>query len=325
MDRFFELAEAAEFPYISCNFRKNGELVFAPYILKEFDGVKIAFVGATTPETLVSSTPRYFQDGQGNYIYDFTQSSDGADFYAAVQKAVDDARAEGASYVILLAHLGNEAAVSPYTYADVISNTVGIDAVLDGHSHDTDTVVMKNRDGETVVRQACGTKLSCIGWLRISAADGKVDTGLYTWNNDVNAQELFGIWNPVSARLFLSMNQMNSLLSEYFGSTAVALTVEDPSAIDDAGRHVRLIRRTETNLGDLCTDAVRIMTGADAAVINGGNIRDNIPKGDITLNDLLTVFPFGNRIVVIEATAGMGRPGRPGGERRFPACIRHDL
>ena len=302
MDRFFELVEAAEFPYISCNFRKNGETVFPSYILKEFDGVKIAFVGATTPETLVSSTPRYFQDDRGNYIYDFTQGNNGADFYAAVQKAADDARAEGASYVILLAHLGNEASASPYTYADVIGNTVGIDAVLDGHSHDTDKVVMKNRDGETVIRQACGTKLACIGWLRISAADGKVDTGLYTWNNDVNAQELFGIWNPVSARLFLSMNEINSQLSESFGSTAVALTIEDPSITDDAGRHVRLIRRTETNLGDLCADAVRMISGADAAVINGGNIRDNIPKGDITLNDLLTVFPFGNKIVVIEAT-----------------------
>ena len=114
MDRFFELAEAANFPYISCNFRKEGKLVFDPYIIKEFEGVKIAFVGASTPETLVSSTPRYFQDEKGNFIYDFTQGGDGSEFYAAVQKAVDDARAEGAQYVFLIAHLGNEASVKPY-------------------------------------------------------------------------------------------------------------------------------------------------------------------------------------------------------------------
>ena len=37
-----------------------------------------------------------------------------------------------------MAHLGNEATCAPYTYADVIANTTGIDAFLDGHSHDTD-------------------------------------------------------------------------------------------------------------------------------------------------------------------------------------------
>ena len=302
MDRFFELAEAAEFPYISCNFRRNGEPVFAPYIIKEFDGVKIAFVGATTPQTLVSSTPRFFRDDEGNYIYDFTQDNDGEDFYAAVQNATDAARADGADYVILMAHLGNEASMQPFTYADVIEHTSGIDAVLDGHSHDTEKVVMKNKDGAAVVRQACGTKMACIGWLRISAADAKVDTGLYIWNNDVNAQELLGIWNSIAARLLLSTNEIDSLLSERIGYTAENLTIDDPSAKEDSGRPIRLIRRTETNLGDFCADALRIMTGADAAVVNGGNIRVSIPKGDITIKNLFSVFPFGNRVVQIEVT-----------------------
>ena len=71
MERFLELTGKANFPYISCNFNKEGELVFQPYIIKEFDGVKIAFVGVTTPQTLRSSTPKYFQDDQGNYIYGF--------------------------------------------------------------------------------------------------------------------------------------------------------------------------------------------------------------------------------------------------------------
>ena len=44
MPRFFELVEMADFPYISCNFNKEGELVFDPYVINEFDGVKIAFV-----------------------------------------------------------------------------------------------------------------------------------------------------------------------------------------------------------------------------------------------------------------------------------------
>ena len=175
MDRFLELTEKANFPYISCNFNKEGELVFAPYVIKEFDGVKIAFVGVTTPMTLRSSTPRYFMNDEGEFIYGFMQDETGEALYAAVQKAVDDARAEGAQYVIVMAHLGNEAECSPWMYSDVIAHTTGIDAWLDGHSHDTEQVVMKNKDGQDVVRSACGTKLAHIGALTITT-DGEISS-----------------------------------------------------------------------------------------------------------------------------------------------------
>ena len=71
MDRFLALTGKANFPYISCNFNKEGTLVFPPYIIREFDGVKIAFVGVTTPMSLRSSTPRYFMNDQGEFIYGF--------------------------------------------------------------------------------------------------------------------------------------------------------------------------------------------------------------------------------------------------------------
>jgi len=302
MERFLELAELAEFPYISCNFRKNGELVFAPYVIKEFDGVKIAFVGATTPETLVSSTPRYFQDEQGRYIYDFTQGGDGSEFYSAVQRAVNDARAEGASYVFLVAHLGNEASCQPFTYADVIEHTSGIDAVLDGHSHDTDKVVMKNEAGVDVIRQACGTKMAGIGWLRISAEDGSVDTGLYTWNNDVPAPELLGIDNELGRLVEEKTSDIYALLSKVVATANVELTIDDPEAVDASGTPVRIVREAETNLGDLCADAARWASGAQIGFVNGGSIRHGLPKGEITLKDVMGVYPFGSRVVMVEAT-----------------------
>ena len=77
MERFFELSKMANFPYVSCNFNKGGELQFAPYVVKEFDGVKIAFVGISTPKTLTSSTPKYFQDENGNFIYGFFEDETG--------------------------------------------------------------------------------------------------------------------------------------------------------------------------------------------------------------------------------------------------------
>ena len=301
MARFFELVEMAEFPYISCNFVKDGAPVFAPYIIKEFDGVKVAFVGISTPKTITSSAPKYFQDDAGNFIYGFCQDETGEALYAAVQKAIDDATAEGAQYVIGMAHLGNEAECQPWTYADVIANTTGMDALLDGHSHDTDQVEMVNKDGETVLRSACGTKLEGIGYLTIGT-DGSLQTGIYMWQNDVSAPELFGINNEVSVAVEEATSALDAKLNEVVAKTAVDLIIYDPVAVDENGKSIRIIRTAETNLGDLCADAYRVMGGADVAIVNGGGIRSTIKAGDITLNDILLVHPFGNAMCVIEVT-----------------------
>ena len=301
MDRFLELTEKAEFPYISCNFNKEGELVFDPYIIKEFDGVKIGFVGVTTPKTLTSSTPKYFRDENGNFIYGFLQDETGEGVYNAVQKAVDDARAEGAQYIVVMAHLGNEAECSPWTYAEVIENTNGIDFFLDGHSHDSDQVIMKNKDGEDVIRSACGTKLGGIGWAKITV-DGELSAGLYSWNNDVSAPELLGIKNEISDVLDAETAELDEALQTVVAKSAVELTIYDPEAVDGEGKPIRIVRRAETNLGDLCADAYLDQSGADIAFVNGGGIRISLPKGDITLNDILKVHPFGNSMCVIEVT-----------------------
>ena len=303
MDRFFELTKMANFPYISCNFNKGGELQFAPYVIKEFDGVKIAFVGITTPKTLTSSTPKYFQDENGNFIYGFFEDETGEGLYNAVQKAVDDARAEGASIVIAMAHLGNEAECSPYTYKDVIANTTGINALLDGHSHDTDHVEMRNKARETVLRQGCGTKLEGVGYLKIAAKNGAMKAGVMMWNNDdFNATQLYQLDTEVTKAVAEATETLNVKLAEVVAKTDVELTINDPVAKTEEGKPIRIIRNAETNLGDLCADAYRYVSGADIAFVNGGGIRVSIKEGDITLNDILKVHPFGNALCVCEAT-----------------------
>lgn len=302
MERFLELTQKASFPYISANFTKDGELVFAPYAIKEFDGVKIGFVGVTTPTTPRSSTPKYFMNDAGEFIYGFMQDETGEALYAAVQKAVDDVRAEGAQYVIVMAHLGDEDECRPWRYVDVIGNTTGIDALLDGHSHDTEQVIMKNKDGQDVVRTACGTKLAHIGRLTITK-DGQISSELYSWNQNIAAPKLLGIQNAAGEAVAAASEVLTSKLNEVVASTTVDLIIYDPVAKTDDGKAVRIIRRTETNLGDLCADAyLDQSSGADIALVNGGGIRVPINKGDITLNDILKVHPFGNSLTVIEAT-----------------------
>ncbi len=302
LDRFLALTKAADFPYVCCNFNREGQLVFPPYVIREIDGVKLAFVGVTTPRTLVTSTPRFFQDENGNFIYGFMQDNDGADLYAGVQRAVDDARADGADYVILLGHLGFEAEAEPYTYADVLGHTTGIDVMLDGHSHDMEKVVMKNRDGREIIRQASGTKLQGIGWMRISKADGSIDTGVYTWSNPVSAPELLGLENEMSEVVDGKLSALGEWLDTKIGVSAVNLVINDPTAIDDAGRPVRIINSAETNLGDLLTDALRVHTGADVGFMCGGSARNSLAGGNVTMRDLVSIYPFGNRVAMLQIT-----------------------
>ena len=318
MEQFLALTEKAEFDYISCNFNKSGEMMFQPYVIRELDGLKVAFVGVTTPETLTSSTPRYFMDENGKYVYGFFQDESGEGVYSAVQAAVDDARAEGADYVVVMGHMGNEEACRPWTYDDVISHTNGIDVFLDGHSHDTNQVVMKNKDGEDVLRSACGTKLACIGWCRIDK-EGKLSTGLYTWDNKESAPKLLGLSNEMSEAVAAATDVLNEKLSEVVAASQVDLTINDPEELDSNGRPIRMVRRAETNLGDVCADAYLANSGADIAFVNGGGIRTNISAGDITLNDILKVHPFGNEMCVIEVTGQQVLDALEWGARAVPS------
>ena len=310
MDRFLEIAkEKAQFPYVCANFTYKDELVLPPYIIKEFDGVKIAFVGIATPKTFVTSTPTFFQDEEGNYVYGFCEDLTGETLYAAVQKAVDDARAEGAQYVIALAHLGLEATCSPWMSSEVIANTNGIDALLDGHSHSVysqEEMVklgeaneipvgeMKNKDGQKVPMAGCGTQLEALGYCRI-ATDGTVSTGLYVWPFEESAVDFLGLTNDMTAAMAKETDAINEKLAQVVAHTDVELIIKDPET------GVRVIRNLETNLGDLVADAYRSATGADVAMVNGGGIRANLDVGDITLGEIQACHPFGNALCMVEA------------------------
>lgn len=295
MDNFLTLAEVvANYPYVSANFTYMGDLVFDPYVIKEFDGVKIAFVGATTPKTITSSTPAYFQDENGEYVYGFCQDESGEKFYAAIQSAVDAARAEGAQYVILCGHLGTEQTCEPYTSIDVIYNVSGIDALLDGHAHETEpSNVVKGMDGKDVVRVACGTKLANVGALTITP-DGRISSELYSWTNAGSPVELYGLTGPVVDAVDAQIASM-----EEIRNTVVAYT-ENTLYINDPATDVRIIRNAETNLGDLCADAYRALSGADVAFVNGGGIRAQIDAGDITLDQIYAVHPYSNMMCMVE-------------------------
>jgi len=288
MERFLSLTEEAEFPYISANFlNAEGDTVFAPYQLLEAEGVTLAFVGLCTPKTFTKSTPTYFQDGSGRFIYDFCQGENGQELYDAAQSAIDSARAAGADYVIGIGHLGIDPGSSPWTATEVIANTHGFDAFLDGHSHSVFSETVQDAAGEDVVFAQTGTKLAHIGKLTISP-DGTVTHENIAVDTVSADEETTGFLAGITARFEELQNQV-------VARTEVELTVNGPDG-------KRAVRNAETNLGDLCADAYRIMLGADVGFVNGGGIRESIPAGDITYGDIIKVHPFGNEMCLAEVT-----------------------
>jgi len=302
-DRLAELAGMANFPYVCCNYLKEGEPVFAPYVIKEAGSKKVAFIGVTTPLSLMSAVPKYYQNDQGEYIYDLMGDQTGEKLCAAVQKSVDEATAEGADYVILLAHLGNNDSCRPYTYADVISGTTGITAVVDGHSHDIDQIRMKNKDGKEVVRTACATQMENIGALTITA-DGKVSSELFPWATaSFSAPELLGLDNPTETTVEEVLKRLNEQTSQVIMRIPVDLLRMDPGIRDENGNPIPIDYSTETNLQALVADAYQASSGgADFTLTAASSVRDEIHAGDLSMGDVLRVLPYSNTLTLAECT-----------------------
>ena len=299
----------AEFPYISCNFYHEkdgvkGENVLEAFQTFELGGRKIAFVGATTPESFTKSTPAYFQDEMGRYIYGISGGENGAALYADFQTAIDAARADGAEIVIGLGHLGDDPASSPWTSEELIANVSGLNAFIDGHSHST--VVAKEING-TLLTQT-GEYFDGIGMMHIDGETGEITTDLIGYTEitevvvdengeavlDENGNETteivgyafasnmdLGITWCVDEKVAAIKNNwidtIDTQLGTVIGTVDVALGNYD-------GEGNRLVRSQETNTGDFCTDALYYLFDSmdmdvDVAVMNGGGIRN---KDDIT-------------------------------------------
>ena len=288
MDGCMNVIEWAEFPYVSANFYHEengvvGETVLDAYKVFEIGGKKIAFIGVTTPESFTKSTPAYFQDGNGNYIYGIAGGTDGEALYAAVQNAIDAASQE-ADIVIALAHLGDDLSSQPWTSEELIANTTGLDALIDGHSHST--VPMKevaDESGNTVILTQTGEYFGAIGKMTITA-DGSIATELVTeWTgSDPAVKAIKDEW----------MTEIDTQLGQVIGTAEVTLDNYDAEG-------TRLVRTQETNTGDFAADALYYLfdnmdMDVDVAIMNGGGVRNGAITGELTYKTMKEIHTFGN-------------------------------
>ncbi|MFI3250132.1 MAG: bifunctional UDP-sugar hydrolase/5'-nucleotidase, partial [Eubacteriales bacterium] len=258
----------------------TGESVFAGYDIYEIDGVKIGVVGMTTPESLTKSTPAYFQDGEGNYLYGFGQA--GTEMVDYIQGAIDGCIAEGADFIIGIGHMGIEDTAAPWRSTDIIENTVGMNLFLDGHSHDLDLgSVILDKEGNPVVVTQAGSRFDAVGEVIIDLDTLEFTVGYVDEEFSEKKAEVTAVMDTINEEFEL-------ILAEVVAYTNVDLLHFDPETGDYLGRN------QETNIGNLLADAYRIMMEADVALANGGGTRADILAGDITYENIISVQPFGN-------------------------------
>ena len=297
MARAKAVLREADFPYVSCNWvdLRTGFNVLPSVKFFFVGGRKIAFVGVTTPETFTKSTPAYFMnDAQTKYIYDILGGEDGQKLYDAVQKAIDKAEFWGADTIIGLGHLGVDPSSSPWTSEEVIANTTGFDAFIDGHSH----TVMANKQvidasGKAVTLTQTGSYFKNIGKMTVGA-DGTITTELIDTYEGLDAAVAATASNWISA--------VDDMLGEEIAVGDTKFYINDPAT----GK--RRIRSGETNLGDFVADGIYTYFNeieelhCDIAIMNGGGIRTDVEAGPWSFKTCKTVSPFGNVACLMSVT-----------------------
>jgi len=145
--------------FVAQNVKTNdfGDPVFAPYVIKEMNGVPVAIIGQAFPYTPIAN-PRYMIP---DWSFGIQEEN--------MQKMVDEARAKGAKVVVVLSHNGMDVDLK------MASRVRGIDAIMGGHTHDgvPVPVTVANGGGKTLVTNA-GSNGKFLGVLDFDVRAGQV-------------------------------------------------------------------------------------------------------------------------------------------------------
>ena len=242
------------------------------------------------------------RDSNGEAIYDFLADNNAQDLYERVQENVNKVKNEGADYVILLTHIGMK--VEQYTSDELLSKIKNVDAVLDGHTHVIYNTTTKDGNNNDIHISQTGTKLQSIGKLIIKS-NGKISSEIIEVipepSDKTNAKQLTrggkAIWVNKEMNNFI-----NDIWAEYedelninYGYSEYDLKIR-PDGTSDS--HSIYCRYQECTVGNLVADSFKSVSNAEVAIVNGGGIRSNLKKGNLTRGQIMEASPFFNNIVV---------------------------
>ena len=264
----------ANFDILSANtyFTPRNETMGKPFVIKEINGVKIGIIGLTALELPGLILP---EGMTGIRMLD-------AD--SVIMSGIEALKEEECDMIMLLTHIGLDVdkKMAEKFYADV-------DVIVGGHTH---TPLQKPAIQNGVIIVQAGSLGRYLGKLNI-----KVDTEKDTV-------------------VFYSGELIETVLDSSVMDMRAQMEVEKMlSGIQDELNEVIGILETpwerqyarESNLGQWEADAFRKRTGTDIAFINSGGLRADLPAGDITVNDIWTINPFGNTIVTMEVNGAVLR------------------
>ncbi len=312
------LARASRMPWLCCNLRdeKTGEIVdwCRPTAMREFDGIRIGFIGAITPATKQMSFPA----NVAGLIFD--------PLVPTVSRYRDELRAQGADLIFLFVHEGlprniesawqrlvsdaetdqeiQNTATPGYGHVasgyvdmmELVHEVSGIDVAVGGHTHVGYNEPWIDPVTHTICFE-CYPNGSSVGHA-VLLIDRRTRTLLgYRKTHDrgvlVNVFE-DELWPDERMREVLapSIEKAEAAMNTVIGEAASALTRGGPG---------------ENPVGNLVTDAMREYFDADFAFQNLGGLRADIPAGPITTRTIFSVLPFGNELVVVRMKGALIR------------------
>ncbi|UQZ34547.1 hypothetical protein C2I18_14080 [Paenibacillus sp. PK3_47] len=263
-----------------------------PSVIKEVYGEKIGILALTTEDTVGLSSP-----GDNISFKNYKTSA---------ENTVKSLQALGVNKIVALSHLG-------YSVDQKLAVEVaGIDVIVGGHSHTKlDAPVILNADSEPTLIVQTGEYGTYLGELDVNFDDEGVIT---TYNGKLIDTTKFAEDATAKQMLVKYDDQLKEIRQTVVGNTEVPLVYE--RMID--GKMTRVVRKEETNLGNLIADGIntkatelvsKLLPAGELAAIkgfvsiqNGGGIRAGIDQGEITLGEVLTVMPFSNSLVALKVT-----------------------
>lgn len=276
--------------WITTNYDISGsalDSLLVPYVVKEFGGKRIAFMGINlNPEGMISTR---------NY-----PGVKYLDIYKAANSTAWSLRHnEKADLVVAITHIGYDDPTLPDDI-ELARNSEDIDVIIGGHSHtkvepddDSTPYLVKNRNGRDVVVAQTGARGENVGEIVVDLDD---------LGTDEEPEEV------IEYRLI----PVDSRFDGHEDAATAGILSPYKSRIDSL-YDIRVAKTPETLekpwLANLFSDLIAqrgkqlVDDGKiDLALINNGGIRNSIPAGDIKLANVMMTLPFDNRIEVIEVS-----------------------
>ncbi|NLT12742.1 MAG: bifunctional metallophosphatase/5'-nucleotidase [Clostridiales bacterium] len=273
LERFKKIVEKVEFPVLAANLSSEWREEFPEikdYVIKEFGGTKIAFIGITYP-----------MFGEADAI---------AKIITSAERAKTAAEAEGASVFIAVTHLGILDADETIRSTYLAEKCPWLTAIIDAHCH---TAHEKGLMQHGVLTAETGEYGKNIGVVELTLAAGKVTGATAKLVPITDHEEESGITPDAEIQAFITGVRAKN---EAYLKEVVATT---PVDLDG----VRGFSRTrETNFGNVVTDAMRKAAKTDIAIVMGPYLRVDVPAGDITREQLMATLYENVDLCVVEVT-----------------------